>query len=107
MRKEQAGSREQKVKRFEFLTFRKCPWFGQQHFGLSCGVATRRNFFRHGMKFPIAMWHLSYFFVKVESVILSLYHRAAIRIDSAMPRGGAVADGASKADREDRNEEIG
>ena len=45
--------------------------------------------------------------MKVESVILSLYHRAAVRTDSAMPLGGAVADGASKADREDRNEEIG
>ena len=57
------------------------------------------------MKIPTAKSHLS-FFVKVDFVILSLYHRAAVRTDSAMPLGGAVADGASKADREDRNEEI-
>ena len=64
------------------------------------------------MKIPNATcWHLSYFFVnKVESVIYTLsnfYMYYTIRMSSAMPRGGAVADGASKADREDRNEEIG
>ena len=49
--------------------------------GLSCGVAARRNFFRHGMKIPIAPWTLKNFFVKVESVILvfSLYHRAVVK----------------------------
>ena len=57
-------------------------------------------------EFP-ATWHLKNFFVKVDFVILSLYHRAVRTDSTAMPRGGAVADGASKADREDRNEEIG
>ena len=47
---------------------------------------------------------LEFLGVKVEPVMLSLYHRAAVRTDSAMPLGGAVADGTSKADREGRQQ---
>ena len=35
---------------------------------------------------------------------VSLYHRAVRTDSTAMPRGGAVADGTSKADREGRQQ---